>query len=92
MNKSSAKISYEGKKVFVGIDVHKKSYSVVAVVEGIIAKKWRTVASPDKLAEQLRRYFPGASIHTAYEAGFSGFVLHRVLEQAEIDKGVVPLK
>ncbi len=55
MNKASAKISYQGKKVFVGIDVHKKSYSVVAVVEGIIAKKWRTVASPDKLAEQLRR-------------------------------------
>ena len=89
MNKSSAKISYEGKKVFVGIDVHKKSYSVVAVVEGVIVKKWRTVASPDKLGEQLRRYFPGASIHTAYEAGFSGFVLHRVLEQAGIDNIVV---
>ncbi len=33
----------------------KKAMDVVAVVEGIIAKKWRTVASPDKLAEQLRR-------------------------------------
>ncbi len=73
MNKASEKIDDQGKKVFVGIDVHKRSYSVVAVVEGIIAKKWRTVASPDKLAEQLRRYFSGASIHTAYEAGFSLF-------------------
>ena len=89
MKKTSQKISYEGKKVFVGIDVHKKSYSVVAVVETIIVKKWRTVASPDKLAEQLQRYFPGASIHTAYESGFSGFVLHRILEQAGIENIVV---
>ncbi len=61
MKKASAKIDYQGKKVFVGIDVHKKSYSVVAVVEGMVVKKWRTVAIPpirgqaDKLAEQLRR-------------------------------------
>ncbi len=89
MKKASAKIDYEGKKVFVGIDVHKRSYSVVAVVEGVVVKKWRTVASPDKLAEQLWRYFPGASIYTAYEAGFSGFVLHRVLEQAGIENIVV---
>jgi len=46
MKKASAKIDYEGKKVFVGIDVHKRSYSVVAVVEGVVVKKWRTVASP----------------------------------------------
>ena len=37
MKKASEKISYEGKKVFVGIDVHKRSYSVVAVVEGVVA-------------------------------------------------------
>lgn len=58
MKKESEKLSYEGKKVFVGIDVHKRSYSVVAVVEGVIVKKWRTVASPDKLAEQLKRPAP----------------------------------
>ena len=55
MNKASAKIDYQGKKVFVGIDVHKRSYSVVAAMEGMVVKKWRTVAIPDKLAEQLRR-------------------------------------
>ena len=89
MKKTSGKISYEGKKVFVGIDVHKRSYSVVAVVEGMVVKKWRTLASPEKLAEQLKRYFPGASIETAYESGFSGFVLHRVLSEAGIHNIVV---
>ena len=52
---SSLKNSYVGKKVFVGIDVHKRTYSIVTVVEGIVVKKWRTVASPSKLAQQLVR-------------------------------------
>ncbi len=89
MKKSSAKISYIGQKVFVGIDVHKKNYSVVAVVEGTVVKKWQARANPDKLAQQLLRYFPGASIHTVYEAGFSGFVLHRILVVAGINNLIV---
>ncbi|MDJ0574373.1 MAG: hypothetical protein QNJ65_04315 [Xenococcaceae cyanobacterium MO_234.B1] len=63
--------------------------NVVAVVEGMVVKKWRTLASPEKLAEQLRRYFPSASIETAYESGFSGFVLHRILEKEGIHNLVV---
>ena len=59
------------------------------MVEGVVVKKWRTVANPEKLAQQLTRYFPGASIETAYESGFSGFVLHRVLELAGIHNIVV---
>ncbi len=85
MKNSSGKLSYVGKKVFVGIDVHKRTYSVVTVVEGVIVKKWTTAAIPEKLAIQLGRYFPGAFIHTAYESGFSGFVLHRVLSKAGIN-------
>ena len=47
MNKASGKISYQGKKVFVGIDVHKKSYSVVGYQlkpkKDLIAKDWLVV-------------------------------------------------
>ena len=39
--------------------------------------------------KQLLRYFPEASIHTVYEAGFSGFVLHRTLVAAGINNLVV---
>ena len=85
----SVKKSYEGKTVYVGIDVHKRTYSVVTVVQGIVIKKWSTVASPTSLTLQLYRYFPGASFETAYESGFSGFVLHRTLEQAGIPNIVV---
>ncbi|ELS03248.1 hypothetical protein Xen7305DRAFT_00029690 [Xenococcus sp. PCC 7305] len=73
--------SYEGEQIYVGIDVHKKSYVVVARVKQTIVKKWTTVANPQNLAQQLLNYFAGAEIHSAYEAGFSGFVLHLELSQ-----------
>lgn len=90
MNKqNSSQISYSDKDVFVGLDVHKKTYAVVARVEGAIAKRWTTVASPSKLVEQLLKYFKGGRIHTAYEAGFSGLSLHRELEKNDIDNLVI---
>ncbi|MEM9452525.1 MAG: transposase, partial [Cyanobacteria bacterium P01_E01_bin.6] len=59
------------------------------VLEGELLKKWRTPAVPEQLASQLKRYFPGANLKTVYEAGFSGFVLHRELESAGIESIVV---
>lgn len=52
--KSSTSVSYIGKEVFLGIDVHKKSYSVVARVDKEVVKKWTTAASPKALAEQIQ--------------------------------------
>lgn len=83
------RVSYIGKDVFVGIDVHKKTYTVVARVDREVVKKWTTVASPKGLTQQLLKYFFGANIYTAYEAGFSGFVLHREFEKNEIHNLVV---
>lgn len=83
------KRDYSGKSVFVGIDVHKKKYVVAAVCDGILVKKWSTPASAGALAEQLRTYFSQASIKSVYEAGFSGFHLHRVLQDAGIENIVV---
>lgn len=71
--KSLKQASYTGKEVFIGIDVHKKSYSVVARVYQAVVKKWTTVASAKELSQQLVKYFNGATIHSVYEAGFSGF-------------------
>lgn len=76
MKITSTNNQYFGKKVFIGIDVHKRTYSVVSVMERSVIKKWQTSASPEKLATQLKSYYSEAEIYTAYEAGFSGFVLH----------------
>lgn len=81
--------NYAGKKVFVGIDVHKKSYVIVAYCENTFAKTWTTSADQANFAEQLKKFFAGAEIFSAYEAGFSGFTLHRTLIAAGIKNKVI---
>lgn len=81
--------SYVGLDIYVGIDVHQKTYTVVVQVEQTQVKKWTRSASPPELAEQLLKYFAGGNIHSVYEAGFSGYGLHRVLVAKGIDSLVV---
>lgn len=89
MSKSSKVESYQGKKVFIGIDVHKRTYAIASLMDGVVIKRWTTPASPEQLAVQLKALYPQADICTAYEAGFSGFVLHRALTDAGIENLVV---
>ena len=77
MRPSSKVDTYSDKQVFIGIDGHKRTDSVVSSIDGIVIKKWTPVASPEKLVKQLKTVYPQADIYSAYEAGFSGFVLHR---------------
>jgi transposase len=70
---------YTGKVIHVGIDVHKKSYSCVSICEGEIVKRDTMPAKVEILVSYLKNTFSGAVIETAYEAGFSGFHLHRYL-------------
>jgi transposase len=46
-------------------------------------------ADPAGLAASLPRWFPGATLSSVYEAGFSAFVLHRALTNAGIPNIVV---
>ena len=78
-----------GKVVFVGIDVHKKTYVIAATCEGVLVKKASVPASPDALLTTLLRAFPNSTIRTAYEAGFSGFGLHHFLKEKGIENMVV---
>src|SRR5437588_13080732 len=72
-------VDYTGKTIFLGIDVHKKSYSVTAICDSCIVKRDRLVASPEVLLNYCKRAFNGSKIKSAYEAGFCGFYLHRFL-------------
>lgn len=80
---------YTGKKIYLGIDVHKKTYAVTAMCEKLVIKKATMTASPEGLVNFCKKYFSGATIESAYEAGFSGFCLHRVLERHGIKNIVV---
>jgi len=81
--------SYAGECVYVGVDVHKETYTVTCVCHKQIVKTATVPAEPASLAASLPRWFPGATLYSAYEAGFSAFVLHRALTTAGITNIVV---
>ena len=70
-------VSYFGKKVYVGMDVHKKTYAITAICDGVVVKKATLAANSDVLRSFFTNHFAGAEITCGYEAGFSGFHLQR---------------
>jgi transposase len=82
-------LSYIGRIVYVGIDVHKETYTVTCVCNKQIVKTATVQAEPAGFTASLLRWFPGATLYSAYEAGFSAFVLHRALTTAGITNIVV---
>ena len=79
-----------GKEVYVGIDVHARSFKVALVADGERVSVFNCPADKDKLIEKLLKKTQGAAtVCSVYEAGFSGFVLHRSLVSAGISNIVV---
>lgn len=62
--------SYAGEAIYVGIDVHKRTYTIAVRMKQQEVKRWTTETNPVKLAEQLKQMFAGAEIHSAYERDF----------------------
>ncbi len=85
----SSRVVYSGKDVYVGIDVHKKKYVMVAVCEGEEVKKASCPANPLTFTTSINKWFAGAKIYSCYEAGFSGFGLHRLLTESGVENIVV---
>lgn len=79
---------YTGKIVYLGIDVHKKTYSVTAICDNEIIKADTVQAKPEILLKYCRR-FVGAKVYSVYEAGFCGFSLHRFLVKNGVENIVV---
>ena len=77
MNKRN--ISYKNKKVYIGMDVHKKTYTLSAYCQGHLVKTVTTPADTEGVIKCIRNWFPSARVYSVYEAGFSGYGLHRAL-------------
>jgi transposase len=75
------KLDFSGQSIYVGLDVHKKSWSVSIFSEHCEHKKFTQPPETDKLVHYLKRNFPGANYHSVYEAGFSGFWTHQQLRE-----------
>jgi transposase len=89
MQEKISKKTFEGQSIYVGIDVHKKDWKVTIMTAELLYKTFSAVPRADKLDAYLRSNFPGATYYSAYEAGFSGFWLHKELIQLGIKSIVV---
>ncbi len=81
--------AFKGQSFFVGIDVHKKNWRVTILMQDMELNTFAMNPSPEELAKHLHQRYPGGDFKSAYEAGFSGFWIHRRLSKLGIDNIVV---
>jgi transposase len=72
-------LNFKGQNIFIGIDVHLKSWSVAVLSEHSVLKKFSQNPDAAALHRFLANNYPGANYHSVYEAGFCGFWIHRIL-------------
>jgi transposase len=80
MQKQRNELNFKGQNIYVGIDVHLKSWTVCIMTEHLEHKRFTQPSEAEALYNYLSRNFPGATYHSVYESGFSGFWAHRQLE------------
>ena len=71
---------YSVTELFVGIDVHKKQWSVSIYTGQIHHRTFSQPPSPEALRVYIERHFPGAKVKCAYEATCFGWWIARELQ------------
>ncbi|MEI9807995.1 MAG: hypothetical protein WDO16_09035 [Bacteroidota bacterium] len=60
-------------KLFIGMDIHKKSWAVHLRTDLFDHKGFSMPPDPSKLADYVSHHFPGHEVSLTYEAGCCGF-------------------
>lgn len=89
MRQQSNEISFKGQSIYVGLDVHLKSWSVTVLSENSVLKRFVQDPDPDALHKFLTRNYPEADYYSVYEAGFCGFWIHERLTALGIENIVI---
>jgi len=79
METQSNKIDFSNQNIYVGFDVHLKSWKVTILTEKVAVKTFSQDPNPELLFQYLKRNFPGGIYYSAYEAGFCGYWIHNKL-------------
>ena len=82
-------LDFSNQKIFVGIDVHKKSWKVCILHEKSFQKTFSQDPDPVILYNYLSRSYPGATYYSAYEAGFCGYWIHNELVSLGVNSIIV---
>jgi transposase len=87
--KVTKKIDFSNHNFYIGLDVHKKSWYVTILTDGMELKTFTQPPSAQILADYMHGNYPGGNYYSAYEAGFCGFSAHRQLTSSGINNIVV---
>jgi transposase len=89
MQTQRTQLNFEGQNIYVGFDVHLKSWRVTVMTDQLTHKTFSQPPQPELLYNYLINNFPGGSYHSAYEAGFCGYWIHNRLKELGINSIVV---
>jgi len=89
MTTQSNKLDFTGQNIYVGFDVHLKSWRVTIMTDHLTHKTFTQPPSSETLHQYLSKNFPGGIYHTAYEAGFCGYWIHNELKSLGVNSIVV---
>ncbi len=67
-------------KLYIGIDIHKRSWKIHCSTELFSGKSFSMDPEPKQLRVYVEKHFPGHEVTTAYEAGCCGYYAHRCFE------------
>lgn len=83
------KLDFTGQNIYVGFDVHLKSWKVTIMTDKLFHKTFSQPPQPKVLYQYLTKTFPGGTYYSAYEAGFCGYWIHNSLKALGVHSIVV---
>jgi len=89
INQVSKVKDFTGQNIFIGMDVHFKSWKISIFSEEFELKTFSQDPDIEQLSGYLNKHYPGANYKLAYEAGFCGFWMQRAFAAKNIECAVV---
>ncbi|MBK8982640.1 MAG: IS110 family transposase [Ignavibacteria bacterium] len=82
--KQVTKLSFKGQSIYVGMDVHKKSWKVSLFTDTFELRTMSIPPSVEVLKCYLHKMYPEATYYSVYEAGYCGYWIHEKLQKEGI--------
>lgn len=82
-------LDFSDQHFYVGIDVHKKQWTITIRWRHQELRTLSMNPSPEELVHYMQRHYPQGCYHSVYEAGFCGFWIHRRLVSRGFDNRVI---
>lgn len=89
MQRQVKELDFSKKTIYVGIDVHLKSWKVAIALEHSMQKVFSQEPNAQVLVNHLQTHYPNGDYICVYEAGFSGFWIQEALESLGVKCEVV---